>query len=155
LAALVVAADQLSKLLVILLIPYGFQIPLIPGFFRLVHVRNPGAAFGIFADLDPRIRLPFLLATSFVAMAVIIYMFVRHQSGGRWWRISLALILGGAISNTAERLFRGEVVDYLDVFIGDWHWPAFNVADSAVTIGMLILARLVLFTKPAEAAGES
>ncbi len=147
LAGAVVAADQLSKWLITQLLPFGYQIDIIPSFFRLVHVRNPGAAFGIFANLDPRVRMPFLVITSLVAMAVIVYMFIRHRSGSAVWRIALALILGGALSNTVERLFRGEVVDYLDVYIRNWHWPAFNIADSAVTLGMLLLAWQVLFSE--------
>lgn len=145
LAIVVIVLDQLSKVLVVVWLPVGYQIQLIPGFFRLVHIRNPGAAFGIFADLDPRIRLPFLLFTSLVAIGVIVYLYLRQPDGGAWWRAGLALILAGAVSNTGERLFRGEVVDYFDFYVGKWHWPAFNVADSAVTIGMMILAYQVLF----------
>lgn len=141
-AASVVVLDQLTKFLVMRSIPkFGF-IPVIPGFFDLTHVRNPGAAFGILAGAHGAWRTAFFLIVSAAALTVIAVL-VRRTTD----RLSItayALIAGGAVGNLIDRVRFGEVVDFLNVYI--WKgvafldpWPTFNIADSAITVGVGLL----------------
>ncbi|MBW2000398.1 MAG: signal peptidase II [Deltaproteobacteria bacterium] len=112
------------------------RVPVIKGFFSITHIRNPGAAFGLFSKLDPSYRLPFLLGTSFAALLLIAYLLVK--SGQDHWvrRLGLSFLTGGAIGNIYERLVYGEVVDYLDFYFRNYHWPSFNAADMFITAGV-------------------
>jgi signal peptidase II len=137
LAALVLLLDQATKLAVVdRLIAYVDVIPL-TGFFNLVHVHNTGAAFSLFAD-QPGWQRGFFIGVALIASGVILYL-MRKTQGRRMFSIALALILGGAIGNVIDRILYGHVIDFLDFYIGSWHWPAFNVADSAITIGAVML----------------
>ncbi|MDD3530454.1 MAG: signal peptidase II [Gallionellaceae bacterium] len=139
LAALTLVLDQVTKLAVIAkLAPYQDVVPL-TGFFNLVHVHNTGAAFSLFAD-QPGWQRFFFIGLALVA-AVVILDLLRKVSGRARFCAGLSLILGGAIGNVVDRVQYGHVVDFLDVYVGAWHWPAFNVADSGITVGaaMLIL----------------
>jgi signal peptidase II len=107
-------------------------IPL-TGFFNLVHVHNTGAAFSLFAD-QPGWQRGFFLTVAVVATAVILYL-LRRTRGQPLFCGALALILGGAVGNLVDRVRYGHVIDFLDFYLGTWHWPAFNVADSAITLG--------------------
>lgn len=140
-AALVVLLDQATKALVRASIPLHDRIVMIPGFFDLTHVQNAGAAFGLFAGATSRYR-PILLNT--VAFAVFILVLVyAFKSPVQWKRLQLALagILGGAIGNLVDRIGTGAVTDFLRFHAADrWEWPSFNVADSAITVGVVLLA---------------
>ena len=137
LSALVVLLDQLSKLAVIdRLSAYVDAIPL-TGFFNLVHVHNTGAAFSLFAD-QPGWQRFFFLGIGVAAAAVIFYL-LKKTAGRPRFSIALALILGGAIGNVIDRVLYGYVIDFLDFYLGTWHWPAFNVADSAISVGAALL----------------
>ncbi|TCJ15372.1 lipoprotein signal peptidase [Parasulfuritortus cantonensis] len=137
LAALVLALDQASKLAVVAtLAPYQDVVPL-TGFFNLVHVHNTGAAFSLFAD-QPGWQRFFFIALALVAAAVIVDI-LRKVRGRARFCIGLALILGGAVGNVVDRVLYGHVIDFLDVYAGAWHWPAFNVADSGITVGAVLL----------------
>lgn len=137
LAAVVLVLDQVTKLAVIAkLAPYQDVVPL-TGFFNLVHVHNTGAAFSLFAD-QPGWQRFFFIGLALVA-AVVILDLLRKVSGRARFCAGLALILGGAIGNVVDRVQYGHVVDFLDVFVGAWHWPAFNVADSGITVGATLL----------------
>ncbi len=133
---LVVALDQATKYLADRFISPFDSIEILP-FLNFVHVRNKGAAFGILSNLG---NTAFILI-SLAAVIVIFLMLIK----GKEDPLSLSLILSGAIGNLIDRLFRGSVVDFIDVFAGRYHWPAFNVADSAITIGIgLIFIKLFL-----------
>jgi signal peptidase II len=137
LAALVLLLDQATKLAVVdRLIAYVDVIPL-TGFFNLVHVHNKGAAFSLFAD-QPGWQRGFFIGVALIASGVILYL-MRKTQGRRTFSIALALILGGAIGNVIDRILYGHVIDFLDVYVGTWHWPAFNVADSAISVGAVML----------------
>jgi signal peptidase II len=136
----VAGVDQLVKLAVHLSLPYGAMVPVIPGLFNLTHIQNPGAAFGLLAGVAAWVRLPLLIGLSVVALGFLFYLYRQLASHGRMPRMALALILGGALGNLYERVLWGAVVDYLDVFLGPYHWPAFNLADAAITVGIGLLA---------------
>ena len=146
--AAVVLLDQAAKALVVAMVPFGAGFTVIPGFFRIVQARNRGIAFGLFGSSGP------LVQTALLAGIVLIVVFIAVQlhragAGSRLAAAGLALVLGGAIGNLIDRLARGEVVDFLDVFVrwggAEHHWPTFNVADSAITVGacLVILAELL------------
>lgn len=144
-AGTIVALDQATKALVLAYLPLHSSESVIPGFFDLTHVRNTGAAFGILSAVD----FPFkagaiaLLATAaLVAVAAFAAQLSPHQ---KLARIGLALILGGAIGNLIDRVTAGYVLDFVDVYVGDWHFWAFNVADAAISVGVVgMLLDLVL-----------
>jgi signal peptidase II len=136
--AAIVILDQLTKAIVDRTMPLGYSIPLIDGFFNLTYVRNTGAAFGIFAGSHEAFRLPFLVLVSVIAIGFILVMLKRLRNDATGIAIALAFILGGAIGNLIDRIIYGEVIDFLDVYWSNYHWPAFNVADSFITIGVAI-----------------
>lgn len=142
--SVVVFLDQLTKLLVVKFLPLHSSVAVIPGFFNLVHVRNTGAAFSFLAGGYSTWRQVFFVTVSMVGMAVILYIYQGLKRDDRWARSSLALIFGGALGNLIDRLRLGEVVDFLDVYVGSYHWPAFNVADSAISIGAVLLLLFLL-----------
>lgn len=129
-AILVVLLDQITKFLARSLIGPFETIKVFP-FLHLVSVRNEGAAFGLFKGFG---NIPFILI-SLIAVIVVIVLLIR----GKEDRFGLALILGGAIGNMIDRITLGSVTDFVDVFAGRFHWPAFNVADSALTIGLVVM----------------
>ncbi|HPA50532.1 MAG TPA: signal peptidase II [Thermoanaerobaculia bacterium] len=141
LAAFVVLLDQATKKMVQAWVPLYDRIVVIPGFFDITHVENTGAAFGLFAGATSPYR-PLLLNT--VAFAVFLFVLVyAFRSPVHWKRLQLALagILGGAIGNLIDRVGAGAVTDFLRVHAADrWEWPSFNVADSAITVGVVLLA---------------
>jgi signal peptidase II len=137
LAALVLVLDQMSKLAVLRLIEPYQTIPVIPG-FNLTLAFNRGASFSFLADAGGWQRWLFS-AISVAASVVIVVLLRRTAPGDRLNGIGLSLVLGGAVGNLIDRLWLGRVVDFLDVYYGTAHWPAFNVADSAITVGAALL----------------
>jgi signal peptidase II len=139
LSLVIIVADAWSKWLVSTRIDLHESIPLIPDFLQLVHVRNTGAAFGIGANADSRI-VPLLLNLGAIGVffVVVAYAF-RAAVTDRMLQTGLHLILGGAIGNLIDRFRLGYVVDFVDVFVKSHHWPAFNVADSAICAGIALL----------------
>jgi signal peptidase II len=135
----IVLLDQLAKLLVVRSMRLGQNIPIVPGFFDLTFVLNPGAAFSLFATLPEWIRNPFFILISVGAAVLIVAYRSRYLRENRLASVSLALILGGAIGNLIDRLWYGVVVDFLDAHIYQYHWPIFNVADSAISVGVALL----------------
>ena len=132
-AALVALADQATKALVRGTIAQGERVPLTP-FFNLTHHYNLGAAFAMFADSGANLAL---LAFAVVAMAVLSFLLLRAGQG-RWSAAALAMMLGGAAGNVIDRLRFGAVVDWLDFHAAGWHWPAFNLADAALSVGVAL-----------------
>jgi signal peptidase II len=139
LSAVIILLDFWTKWLVVASIDLHEAIPVIPDFFQLVHVRNTGAAFGIGANAPSKI-IPLLLNIGAIGVfcVVVVYAF-RSAITDRLLQTGLHLILGGAIGNLVDRFRFGYVVDFLDVYVRNHHWPAFNVADSAICIGIALL----------------
>jgi signal peptidase II len=135
--AVIVVFDQATKLYVDARFELYESIPVIPGWFHLTYIRNKGAAFGIFAD--GAVRIPFFITVTFIALLVIFWYLRRLRADQRLAAFSLALIFAGALGNLIDRLRFGEVIDFLDVFWRHYHWPAFNVADSAICVGVTLL----------------
>lgn len=134
----IVAIDQITKLIVDRTMPLYRSIPVIDGFFDLTYIRNTGAAFGILAGSGATFRLPFLMFFSLLAIGFIILMLRRLPEGETGLIIALTFILGGAIGNLIDRFAHAEVIDFLDFYWGNYHWPAFNIADSFITVGVTI-----------------
>ena len=145
-ALLIILADQISKLAVIRCLSMYESVPVVTGFFNLVHVRNRGMAFGFLNRPDINFGFYVLVAASIGAIVLLTIWFVRLKEDDKMTTISLSLILGGAAGNLIDRLRFREVVDFIDLYIGEYHWPAFNVADSAITVGTILLA-ITLFLK--------
>lgn len=137
--AAVVALDRVTKHLIERYIPLDESIAVIPGFFRLTHLENPGAAFSLFANSMSRWRIPALIVFSLAALLVISVLLWRNRQVNAN-SIALSLIFGGAVGNLWDRLVSGEVTDFLDFYIDSHHWYPFNIADSAIVIGSLLLA---------------
>jgi signal peptidase II len=139
LSAAVILLDMWTKWLVVKRIDLHEAVPIIPDFFQLVHVHNTGAAFGIGANASSKI-VPLLLNIGAIGVfcVVVVYAF-RSAITDRLLQTGLHLILGGAIGNLLDRFRFGYVVDFLDVYVRGHHWPAFNVADSAICIGIALL----------------
>jgi signal peptidase II len=133
------ALDQISKQLIIRNFHYGERMVLIPDRFNLTHVRNPGGAFSFFADGPVEIRMFFFIGMALVAVVLLIVFMVRLESSARLSPLALGMILGGALGNLTDRLVRGQVTDFLDLHWHSYHWPAFNVADSFITVGVCVL----------------
>lgn len=138
-AAVVVFFDQLTKWYVRETMGLYESIPVIESFFHITHVRNSGGAFSILAGLDDAYRVPFFLSVAVVAMGALLYFVSTLES--RQWVFLLALggILGGALGNFIDRLMSGGVTDFLDVHWRGYYWPAFNVADSCISTGVVIM----------------
>jgi signal peptidase II len=131
--------DQVVKLYIQQTMRLHETIVVIPGFFHLTYIRNPGAAFGILADQGNGFRFVFFMVTSVVAV-VLLFVLLYKAPEDQWLApIAISLVLGGAFGNLLDRIRFGEVIDFLDFFVNGSHWPAFNVADSAITIGITIL----------------
>jgi signal peptidase II len=137
--------DQITKALVVANIAVYATIPVIPGFFNLTHIYNPGGAFGFLARSSSEFRHLFFMVSSFAAMGLILFLYVKTPPKQRLLELALALILGGAFGNVIDRIRIGKVIDFLDVYIKDLHWPAFNVADSAITVGICLFMIHLLF----------
>ncbi len=129
--------DQATKLYVDANFRLHESLPVIDGFFHLTYVRNKGAAFGIFAD--SAIRIPFFITVSIIAMLAILWYVRRLRADQKLAYYALSLVFSGAVGNLVDRIRYGEVIDFLDFFWRTYHWPAFNVADSAITVGVTLL----------------
>jgi signal peptidase II len=134
----IIVLDQLTKIIVDRTMPLHHSIPIVDGFFSLTYVRNTGAAFGIFAGSHEVFRLPFLIGVSILAIGFIVVMLKRLRGDATGLITALTFILGGAIGNLIDRVLHGEVIDFLDVYYSNYHWPAFNLADSFITVGVTI-----------------
>jgi signal peptidase II len=150
--AVSVLVDQWTKWQVHTRFRVGETLDLIPSFLSLTYVRNQGAAFGILQSADPRFREPFFLAVPLIAIAVITYLYFRMEPEKKGSAVALALVLSGAIGNLIDRVRFGYVIDFVDAHWKEiYHWPAFNVADSCIVVGVGILL-LVSFLEPKPSA---
>jgi len=154
-AAAVIALDQITKSAVTSHFALYDVRPGIPGFFNLVYVMNPGAAFGFLADASATFRYVFFTGVTVLAAVLIVYYLVKSNARNLMLAVSLTLIFSGAVGNLIDRLRFGAVVDFLDVYVGTAHWPAFKVADSAITIGaILMIWEMILNRKEKQAAAK-
>lgn len=149
----IVALDRATKAWFEAQTPIGWRHMVVRDLIYLVHSRNPGIAFSVFADsASPWVRIC-LIAGAFVVICVLAWLLVAGQ-GGTTACAGIALLLGGATGNVTDRIVNGGVTDFLEVWIGNYRWPAFNVADSAITIGAILLIVDLVFT-PTKTAQES
>ena len=141
---MIILLDQVSKLLILHFLPLFSAMEIIPGFFNLVHVRNTGAAFSILAGASSVWRQGLFVGLTIVVVGILLFAYGKLRPEDRWTRTAYALIIGGALGNLVDRVRLGEVVDFLDCYVGAYHWPAFNLADSAISVGALMLVISVL-----------
>ena len=138
-AVAIVVLDRWSKLAIADWLPLYSSKTMIEGFFDIVHTRNTGIAFSLFADAGPVVKNFILPAVSIAAIGLIVYMFAQTPNAGPISTLALTLVLAGAVGNLYDRFAYGYVVDFLDVYVGTHHWPAFNVADSSISVGAVLL----------------
>ncbi len=138
-ALAVLLLDRITKWAIAQTIPLEDATNIIPGFFRLTHLENTGAAFSLFADSPSPFRTTLLIAFSVAALAVVSVLLWKDRSVFHSGTLALSLIMGGAVGNLWDRVSDGKVTDFLDFYIGAHHWPPFNVADSAIVVGALLL----------------
>jgi signal peptidase II len=146
-AGLIITVDQITKILISNFLPEHQSVSVIPGFFNITHIRNPGGAFGLLAEASPFLRNLMFLFISSLAVCLIFWFYKKTPQSHPILASGFALIFGGAIGNLIDRIRFGKVVDFLDFFIGNLHWPAFNIADSAISIGIGIFALHLLLKK--------
>lgn len=131
-----------SKLWIINNVNYRSGFAVIPNFFSIVHARNTGAAFSLLHDADPRFVLPFFLVVGVVALGFILHMLRQVPAQRRLLPLLLGAVAGGALGNMIDRIRWGYVVDFLLFYIGNWSWPAFNIADIGISVGVVALILL-------------
>jgi signal peptidase II len=154
-AVMVLLLDRLAKWAVASNIALHDSVTIIPGFFHLTHVENTGAAFGLFAESTAQWKVGALVSFSIIALVVVSILLWKLSHAMSTTTIGLSLILGGATGNLWDRMMSGHVVDFLDFHIGSYHWPAFNVADSAIVIGAILLVSEIVFAKSENEAVKS
>lgn len=135
----IVVLDQITKAWIMSTMALHQSIQVISGLFHLTYIRNPGAAFGLFADSGNGLRILFFVTVSIGAILFLVALYSTIQEKFFLGRLAVCLVLGGAVGNLIDRVRFGEVVDFLDFFIGSSHWPAFNVADSCISTGVVLL----------------
>ncbi len=146
-SSLVIILDFFTKKLIVAKVPFYESIAVLP-FLRIVHIENKGAAFGLFSSLGNSV----FMAVAVFAVVTIVFYLLKHSQGKEVY--ALSLIIGGAIGNLIDRIRIGKVIDFIDFYIGDWHWPAFNVADSALTIGIVLFIWSNLLVKRVRKPGS-
>jgi signal peptidase II len=155
LALLIVLIDRWTKRLVATQIALYAHIQIIPGFFRLTHTENTGAAFSLFADSPAHWKTALLIGFSVVAMVIVSVLLWKQRRVLTMTGIALSLILGGASGNLWDRVLSGRVVDFLLFYVGRYQWPVFNMADSAIVVGAGLLVVEILFSSPNGLGRES
>ncbi len=144
LAGLIIAVDQITKLYIDHHFYLHESVSIIPNFFNLTYIRNTGAAFGLLAKAPESFRIPFFIMIPLIALTVIVLIFKKAKDTELLMVTALSLIMGGAIGNFIDRLRFNYVIDFLDLHWWErYHWPAFNVADSSIVVGVIIL---ILYT---------
>jgi signal peptidase II len=143
----IIALDRGTKWTISRRLSLHDGIQVIPGFFRIIHAENPGAAFGIFADSPSQWKLGMLIGFSIIALVIVSGLLWKNSHTMTSTGIGLALILGGAVGNLWDRLVSHQVVDFLLFYVGPHQWPAFNVADSAIVVGAGLLVIEIIFAK--------
>jgi signal peptidase II len=150
----VLALDRLTKRLIAQRLTLHDSIQVIPGFFRIIHTENPGAAFGLFADSPTPWKVALLILFSVIALLIVFALLWKNSHRLTTTGVGLSLVLGGAIGNLWDRIVSRHVVDFLLFYIGRYQWPAFNLADSAIVVGAGLLVFEILFPKPARSTAQ-
>lgn len=143
----IILLDQASKIAVDRTVPLNHSIPIIENLFNLTYIRNTGAAFGIFAGENLPLRRTLLIGFSVVAIGFVVVLLKRLPGMEKGLIVALTFILAGAIGNLIDRLVYGEVIDFLDFYWSKYHWPAFNFADSFITLGVMATLYRLIRTK--------
>lgn len=151
-AALVVGLDRLTKWVIAQKITLHDSVDVVPGMFRLTHVQNQGAAFGLFSESPSEWKVAMLILFSVAALAVVSALLWKNGNAMNATAIALSLVFGGALGNLWDRVATGRVVDFLDFYLGSHHWPAFNIADSAIVVGALLLLSEIFWAPREEKA---
>jgi signal peptidase II len=146
-AAAVIVLDQLTKSAIVARFSLHESYAVINNLFNLVYVMNPGAAFGFLAGASATFRYIFFIGITVLAIVLIIFYLLKSKPKNILIVLSLTLIFAGAVGNLTDRIRFGAVVDFLDVYVGTWHWPAFNVADSAISIGAILIIWEMILTR--------
>jgi signal peptidase II len=133
-----IIADQVTKYLIRIHVAPREQIEIVGGFFRIIHAKNTGIAFSLFSGINPALMNPILTIINVLIISAILYLMVRDDSN-KLMKFAYGLVVGGAVGNLLDRFFLGYVIDFLDFYVGYFHWPAFNVADAAITSGLFLL----------------
>jgi signal peptidase II len=144
-----VAIDQVTKNIVARTVTLYQSVPVIKGFFNITRIHNKGAIFGTFSQTNNTIVFALLTAASLAALALVVYYFFKTPATDRLMKVSLTLIMAGALGNQFDRLVRGHVIDFLDFYVGKAHWPFFNVSDSCITVGACLMLFILFRRKPA------
>lgn len=147
--------DQITKTAIFRSINPFDERSVIPDFFNLVHVRNKGAIFGFFSNADSSFIFVLLTVFSLAALGLVVYYFIKTPVSEKLMNVSLSLILAGALGNQIDRIMRGYVIDFLDFKFWGWHWPSFNVADSCISTGAVLLIFLFFFKRGPECSPSS
>jgi signal peptidase II len=149
-SGLIICVDQITKMYIHTQFHLGENVPVVPGLFDLHYLRNPGAAFGFLAQSHPEFRDIFFLTMPPVALIMIFLILRTVHERDRFQILALSSIFGGAIGNYIDRLRFGYVIDFLDFYIGSNHWPAFNIADSAIVCGVgFLILHMIRHREPA------
>lgn len=146
-AGAVIVFDQASKYAVQNMLAIHDYIEIIPGFFNVTYVQNPGAAFGIFGRTTGVLRLALLIGISLLALIMLLFMYEKTTGKFSITHLAISLVAGGAVGNLIDRIRLKWVMDFLDFYWNGHHWPSFNIADIAITLGTIILMFSILFTK--------
>jgi len=146
----VIALDQITKVVVSRTLQFHETVPVIRGLFNLVHLRNRGIAFGLLNRPGNDYIFYLLTMVTIGVVLLMLFWFTRLKDDERRIKFGLSLIMGGALGNLIDRLRLNEVIDFLDFHIGPYHWPAFNVADSAITVGTIWLAIAIILEAPSK-----
>jgi len=141
----VLLLDQITKSLVSNYLELYESIEVMDGFLSITYIRNTGAAFGILSKADQSFRQPFFIIFSVTAMIILLILFLKIEA--TVLKSSFSLIFGGAMGNLIDRIRWGEVIDFIDIHWHSWHWPAFNIADSAISIGVILIVLDSFFRK--------
>jgi len=149
-AGFVVLIDQITKEVVLRKLPLYDSVTVVTGFFSFTNIRNPGGAFGLMANQPPFVRVFFFIFVSALFIIMIYFFYLKIPTGYFKLRTGIAMIFGGAVGNMVDRIRFGYVVDFLDFYLKNLHWPAFNIADSAITVGVTIFAYHLIFDKMPE-----
>lgn len=142
------AVDQATKLLIARTVELYQSITVIPGFFNITRIHNKGAIFGTFSQTNNTLVFVLLTAASLAALALVVYYFFKTPAADKLMKVSLTLIMAGALGNLFDRLVRGHVIDFLDFHIRDANWPFFNAADSCISIGACLMLVILFRRKP-------
>jgi signal peptidase II len=148
LIAALIAADQITKAIVAKSVPFYGSVSVIPGFFSISHIHNTGAIFGMFNGSGSKLIAILLAAATLTAMSLVIVYFLKTPASQKLMRFALSLILAGALGNFIDRIFRGYVIDFLEVHVKKFYWPTFNIADSCISIGAVLLVFILFARRP-------